>query len=86
MTNRHRLSIEANHSPEILERLLRTVRHRGFGLIECSMQYRAQAPNQILIQLEVESERPIEQLKRQLLKLWDISQVHLLNHTELNGL
>ena len=30
--NQHQLSIEARFRPEILERILRVVRHRGFGL------------------------------------------------------
>lgn len=33
--NQHQLSIEARFRPEILERILRVVRHRGFQV--CSM-------------------------------------------------
>ncbi len=78
MTSTYQLRISANATPEILERLLRTTRHRGFQVTQLTMK-QANQGEFLTISLEVESGRPISQLERQLMKLWDVSHVHRLN-------
>jgi acetolactate synthase II small subunit len=50
----HQLSIEARSRPEVLERVLRVVRHRGFRVCALNMAPQANAEN-INIQLTVAS-------------------------------
>ncbi|MGL4754459.1 MAG: acetolactate synthase 2 small subunit [Aeromonadaceae bacterium] len=70
----HQLSIRAQFRPEVLERVLRVVRHRGFRL--CALNMAPQLDCQDLqITVTVESERPIQLLHSQLAKLIDVIQV-----------
>ena len=70
----HQLSIRAQFRPEVLERVLRVVRHRGFRL--CALNMAPQLDCQDLqITVTVESERPIQLLHNQLAKLIDVIQV-----------
>lgn len=67
----HTLHIEMNSTPEVLERVLRVTRHRGFivrHMLVSSMERKAK------IAVTVDSERPIEQLTRQLNKLYDVNR------------
>lgn len=64
----------AQFRPEVLERVLRVVRHRGFRL--CALNMAPQLDCQDLqITVTVESERPIQLLHSQLAKLIDVIQV-----------
>jgi acetolactate synthase II small subunit len=76
----HNLSIQARFRPEVLERVLRVVRHRGFQV--CAMNM-ASAVNeeQINIQLTVASQRSIDLLSAQLSKLMDVACVEIQQHT-----
>ncbi|PPS59005.1 acetolactate synthase 2 small subunit [Pantoea sp. BRM17] len=43
--NQHQLSIEARFRPEVLERILRVVRHRGFQVCAMNMGSASNADN-----------------------------------------
>ena len=76
----HQLSIQARFRPEMLERVLRVVRHRGFRVCAMNMMTAAN-PDQINIELTVASQRPVELLSTQLSKLLDIACVEIQPHT-----
>ncbi|WP_252178586.1 acetolactate synthase 2 small subunit [Endozoicomonas sp. 4G] len=69
------LTIQCRKTPEVMERLLRVVRHRGFELQRFSMTS-AECGKIVSADLEVCSERSIEMLTRQIEKLYDVLQVH----------
>ena len=71
----HQLNLITGSRPEVLERVLRVVRHRGFALCTLNMEQDCQ---QLRITVTVESERPIQQLWSQLVKLVDVSRVDAL--------
>ncbi|TKI03914.1 acetolactate synthase 2 small subunit [Martelella alba] len=72
----HQLSIEARFRPELLERVLRVVRHRGFRVCALNMAPRINEDN-INIQLTVASQRPVDLLSSQLTKLMDVAAVEI---------
>lgn len=76
----HQLSIQARFRPEMLERVLRVVRHRGFRVCAMNMMTVAN-PDHINIELTVASQRPVELLSTQLSKLLDIACVEIQPHT-----
>lgn len=72
----HQLSIQARFRPEMLERVLRVVRHRGFQV--CAMNMAAGiGPDNINIELTVASQRSVDLLSSQLSKLMDVSSVEV---------
>lgn len=76
----HQLSIEARFRPEILERILRVVRHRGFQV--CTMNMASlMNTDSINIELTVASQRSIELLSKQLSKLMDVACVEIQEQT-----
>lgn len=76
----HQLSIEARSRPEILERVLRVVRHRGFRV--CALNMIPQANSECInIQMTVASLRPVDLLSSQLSKLMDVACVEILQLT-----
>ncbi|MFS2222503.1 acetolactate synthase 2 small subunit [Pantoea sp. B65] len=78
--NQHQLSIEARFRPEILERILRVVRHRGFQI--CSMNMAAaNNVNNINIEMTVASQRSVDLLSTQLSKLMDVACVQVQQQT-----
>ncbi|WP_028116533.1 acetolactate synthase 2 small subunit [Ferrimonas senticii] len=70
----HTLYIEMNPSSDVMERVLRVTRHRGFTVANMQMQADTQS-QQLLV--TVRSQRPISQLTRQLDKLIDVYSCHL---------
>lgn len=76
---RHQLLVQARQRPEVLERILRVVRHRGFQII--SMNMTQEQGNKIQLQLTVESERPLYLLAYQIDKLVDVEYVDCLFET-----
>ena len=78
---KHRLSIKTVNQPAATERVLRLIRHRGFEL--CAMQLMEQGDNLLNLEVEVRSERPVEQLQQQLFNLFDIQQVRIVNDSVL---
>ncbi len=76
----HNVSIQARFRPEVLERVLRVVRHRGFQI--CAMNMNSLANNEsISIELTVASQRSVDLLSVQLSKLMDVSSVEVQQHT-----
>lgn len=75
--NQHNITIEARFCPEILERILRVIRHRGFHI--CSMNMNITEGNNINLSLIVSSQRPLELLCSQLTKLADVAGIQVSN-------
>lgn len=71
----HQLLVKACQRPEILERILRIVRHRGFRV--CAMNMEQSYDNKIHLNLTVTSERPLHLLTSQLDKLMDVDYVEV---------
>lgn len=76
----HQVSIQARFRPEMLERVLRVVRHRGFQVCAMNMDQSANSDN-INIELTVASQRPVDLLSSQLSKLMDVARVEIQQHT-----
>ncbi|MFM2485455.1 acetolactate synthase 2 small subunit [Celerinatantimonas yamalensis] len=75
--NQHSFAMQTRATPEVLERVLRVTRHRGFQIQ--SMQVDEIDNRQALrIRLTVYSERPISLLLNQLNKLIDVAQINEL--------
>ncbi|MGO4999965.1 acetolactate synthase 2 small subunit [Oceanisphaera sp. W20_SRM_FM3] len=72
--NQYQLQVTAHFRPEVLERVLRLTRHRGFRITQMDMNTQ---DAQLVINMLVESERAIELLSRQLEKLLDVTQVQV---------
>ncbi|MFZ7344165.1 acetolactate synthase 2 small subunit [Avibacterium volantium] len=68
----YKLSIRANRRPETLERLLRVMRHRGFEVIKLQTESQQQ---EIAFHVVVQSERAVELLVNQLVKLPDVLEL-----------
>lgn len=73
----YELTIEAQRKPEVLERILRVVRHRGFDLDTLNM-HQMNDCNAIKIAVTVSGKRPIDLLYKQLDKLFDVGNIELL--------
>lgn len=72
----HQLAIQARFCPEVLERILRVTRHRGFQICALNMD-KAPEGNKINIELTVSSLRPLNLLCSQLAKLVDVAGVEI---------
>lgn len=72
----HQLSIQARFRPEILERVLRIARHRGFQVRAMNMT-EANGGEAVNIELTVASQRPVDLLSTQLSKLLDVAHVEI---------
>ncbi len=74
----HSLTITTRSQADVLERVLRVTRHRGFLVQSMHIEHICtQQPASYAIELKVSSERPIAQLTNQLIKLFDVEQVQL---------
>ncbi|MCL1142197.1 acetolactate synthase 2 small subunit [Shewanella gaetbuli] len=78
----HNLEIIVKPCPEVLERVLRVTRHRGFKVTQMQMLTNNDAS--IAISLMVEAERAIELLTNQLVKLIDVTQCKVLPNNQLD--
>lgn len=76
----HQFFIQTRFRTEVLERLLRVVRHRGFQVCKMNTNQIANGDN-ISIYLTVTSERPVNLLFSQLSKLADVNSVEILTQT-----
>ncbi|MDU6409735.1 MAG: acetolactate synthase 2 small subunit [Yersiniaceae bacterium] len=76
----HQVSIQARFRPEMLERVLRVVRHRGFQVCAMNMGQAGNSDN-VNIELTVASQRPVDLLSSQLCKLMDVACVEIQQHT-----
>lgn len=72
----HSLEIELHQRPEVLERILRVARHRGFKIIKMNMRNTSELDASM--ELEVESDRTIDLLSNQLTKLVDVTQCRVI--------
>jgi acetolactate synthase II small subunit len=68
--------LQTEAQPAALERLLRVVRHRQFELRSLNMEASADR-RRLTVRVSVNSERPIDHLRNQLLKLNDVLWVKL---------
>ena len=83
--NQHQLNLITGSRPEVLERVLRVVRHRGFALCQLNMETVPDSSS-LRIAVTVESERPIQLLQSQLNKLIDVFHVETLDQSEQSAL
>ncbi|MCF6264893.1 MAG: acetolactate synthase 2 small subunit [Xanthomonadales bacterium] len=74
--NNTTLEIHANNQPTVMERLLQVTRYRGFVINKLEMQQLGQT--QLQVTMSVNSDRPIENLSRQLMKLFDVVDVSIV--------
>ncbi|WP_299810307.1 acetolactate synthase 2 small subunit [uncultured Shewanella sp.] len=74
--NNYSLALNVQQRPEVLERVLRVVRHRGFKVANLSMQLNSN--NSTSIDMLVQSEREIGLLTNQIIKLIDVIDCRVL--------
>ena len=67
--NQYTFDLIAQHRPEILERVLRVIRLRGFTVINMAM---ALIETQVQLKITVKSDRTFDLLVNQLAKLPDV--------------
>jgi acetolactate synthase II small subunit len=77
------LIIQAQNSPELLERILRIVRHRGFT-VQKIIADSSEDQRSMHITLNVFSDRQVSLLSKQIEKIFGIIQVIILEHNEKN--
>lgn len=68
----HQIELTAQHRPEVLERILRVVRHRGFTVTQMDMQL---IDYKVRLKFTVKSDRTLELLLSQLEKLPDVIEM-----------
>jgi acetolactate synthase isozyme II small subunit len=68
----HQIDLTAQHRPEVLERILRVVRHRGFTVTQMDMQL---IDNKVRLKFTVKSDRTLDLLVSQLEKLPDVIEI-----------
>ena len=68
--------LQTEAQPAALERLLRVVRHRQFELRSLNMEVSSDRRT-LTVRVSVNSERPIDHLRNQLMKLNDVRWVEL---------
>ena len=70
--NEYQIELTARHRPEVLERILRVVRHRGFTVTQMDMQL---TDGKVRLKIAVKSDRTLALLVNQLVKLPDVINV-----------
>ena len=68
----HQIDLTAQHRPEVLERILRVVRHRGFTVTQMDMQL---IDDKVRLKFTVKSDRTLVLLVSQLEKLPDVIEM-----------
>ena len=68
----HQIELTAQHRPEVLERILRVIRHRGFTMTQMDMQL---IDDKVRLKFTVKSDRTLELLVSQLEKLPDVIEM-----------
>lgn len=66
------IELTAQHRPEVLERILRVVRHRGFTVTQMDMQL---IDGKVRLKFTVKSDRTLDLLVSQLEKLPDVMEI-----------
>ena len=70
--NQYTFELTAQHRPEVLERILRVIRLRGFTVTNMDM---ALVNTQVQLKITVESDRTFDLLVNQLAKLPDVMEI-----------
>ena len=70
--NQYSFELTAQHRPEVLERILRVIRLRGFTVTHLEM---ALMKTQVQLKISVGSERTFDLLVNQLAKLPDVMEI-----------
>ena len=68
----HQIELTAQHRPEVLERILRVIRHRGFTVTQMDMQL---IEGKVRLKFTVKSDRTLDLLVSQLEKLPDVIEI-----------
>lgn len=68
----HPIELTAQHRPEVLERILRVIRHRGFTVTQMDMQL---IEGKVRLKFTVKSGRTLDLLVSQLEKLPDVIEI-----------
>ncbi len=68
----HQIELTAQHRPEVLERILRVVRHRGFTVTQMDMQL---IDDKVRLKFTVKSDRTLDLLVSQLEKIYDVVEI-----------
>ena len=68
----HQIELAAQHRPEVLERILRVIRHRGFTVTQMDMQL---INDKVRLKFTVKSDRTLDLLVSQLEKLPDVIEM-----------
>lgn len=68
----HQINLIAQHRPEVLERILRVIRHRGFTVTQMDMQL---IDDKVRLKFTVKSDRTLDLLVSQLEKLPDVIEM-----------
>jgi len=68
----HQIDLTAQHRPEVLERILRVIRHRGFTVTQMDMQL---IDDKVRLKFTVKSDRTLDLLMSQLEKLPDVIEI-----------
>lgn len=71
--NEYQIELTVRHRPEVLERILRVVRHRGFTVTQMTMELIEQ---KVRLKITVKSDRTLDLLVNQLVKLPDVDSVN----------
>ena len=71
--NEYKLELVVRHRPEVLERILRVARPRGFTVTTMDMTL---IESQVRLKITVKSDRTLELLVNQLAKLPDVLMVN----------
>ena len=68
----HQIELTAQHRPEVLERILRVIRHRGFTVTQMDMQL---IDYKVRLKFTVKSDRTLDLLVSQLEKIYDVVEI-----------
>lgn len=71
----YQFTLEVKQRPETLERVLRVIRHRGFYVVSMNM---TSIEDEARIDFTVKSDRTLNLLTNQLVKVYDVKDIHLL--------
>jgi len=72
----YHLEFRATNTPELLERIFRVVRHRGFSVLS-SQALLNESQQEFHVKLCVSGSRALEYLTKQLEKLWDVQSLEV---------
>lgn len=68
----HQIELTAQHHSEVLERILRVIRHRGFTVTQMDMQL---IDDKVRLKFTVKSDRTLDLLVSQLEKIYDVVEI-----------